>query len=109
MSRWKLRKCFLLKHLIILLLFEACANTTEAEDATQEAPSLLANLTPGSNQTCDRICQLEQILGPSTMDLSYTISMSSFYLIILVTGILGNVITCLVIVFNENMHTATNY
>lgn len=41
--------------------------------------------------------------------LSIILPISVCYLIILVTGILGNVITCVVIANNKTMHTATNY
>jgi hypothetical protein len=35
--------------------------------------------------------------------------MTVLYSVILVTGLIGNVITCLVIYRNKHMHTATNY
>ena len=41
--------------------------------------------------------------------LSIILPISICYLLILVTGILGNVITCVVIAKNKTMHTATNY
>lgn len=41
--------------------------------------------------------------------LTIILPISFFYLIIFVTGILGNVITCVVIANNKTMHTATNY
>lgn len=41
--------------------------------------------------------------------LSIILPISICYLIIFVTGILGNVITCVVIAKNKTMHTATNY
>lgn len=41
--------------------------------------------------------------------LSIILPISVCYLIIFVTGILGNVITCVVIAKNRTMHTATNF
>lgn len=41
--------------------------------------------------------------------LSIILPISICYLLIFVTGILGNVITCVVIAKNKTMHTATNY
>ncbi|CRK88814.1 CLUMA_CG002551, isoform A [Clunio marinus] len=41
--------------------------------------------------------------------LSIILPISICYLVIFVTGILGNVITCIVIAKNKTMHTATNY
>lgn len=39
----------------------------------------------------------------------YAIPMTVVYLIILITGVVGNVCTCIVIARNRYMHTATNY
>lgn len=41
--------------------------------------------------------------------LSIILPISICYFLIFVTGILGNVITCVVIAKNKTMHTATNY
>lgn len=41
--------------------------------------------------------------------LSVILPISLCYFVIFVAGILGNVITCLVIAKNKTMHTATNY
>lgn len=41
--------------------------------------------------------------------LSIILPISICYLIIFVSGVLGNVITCVVIAKNKTMHTATNY
>lgn len=41
--------------------------------------------------------------------LSIILPISICYFIIFITGILGNVITCVVIAKNKTMHTATNY
>jgi hypothetical protein len=41
--------------------------------------------------------------------LSIILPISIIYIIIFIAGILGNVITCVVISTNKTMHTATNY
>ncbi|XP_068231291.1 pyrokinin-1 receptor-like isoform X1 [Palaemon carinicauda] len=42
-------------------------------------------------------------------DLSMTITMTVIYMLITITGVVGNTATCIVIVRNRIMHTATNY
>ena len=51
----------------------------------------------------------EKSAGGYRDSLSIIIPISLCYFIIFVTGILGNVITCVVIAKNKTMHTATNY
>lgn len=48
-------------------------------------------------------------LGPVRDPLYTAIPMTLLYVLILVTGVIGNLITCVVIVRNRYMHTATNY
>lgn len=48
-------------------------------------------------------------LGPIRDPLHTVILMTILYLLILVAGLIGNVVTCVVIVRNRYMHTATNY
>lgn len=48
---------------------------------------------------------LEQLRDPLYIVIPITI----IYLIILFTGVIGNVSTCIVITKNKSMHTATNY
>lgn len=49
------------------------------------------------------------IFGPQRDSLYIVIPITTIYSLIFVTGILGNIFTCLVIVRNKSMHTATNY
>lgn len=44
-----------------------------------------------------------------SLALSTTIPLTTIYLVIFISGVLGNVITCIVISRNKSMHTATNY
>lgn len=46
---------------------------------------------------------------PVRDSLCFVIPLTFIYSIIFISGILGNVITCVVITRNKNMHTATNY
>ncbi|KAJ6639907.1 Pyrokinin-1 receptor [Pseudolycoriella hygida] len=46
---------------------------------------------------------------PVRDSLCFVIPLTFIYSLILISGILGNVITCIVITRNKNMHTATNY
>ncbi|XP_076340476.1 pyrokinin-1 receptor-like isoform X3 [Tachypleus tridentatus] len=51
----------------------------------------------------------ESILGPTRDPPSTVIPMTLIYTVILVTGVVGNICTCVVIARNKYMHTATNY
>src|SRR6218665_542601 len=48
-------------------------------------------------------------LGPIRDPLWTAIPMTILYVVILVTGLIGNCVTCIVIARNRYMHTATNY
>ena len=48
-------------------------------------------------------------LGPVRDPLYTAIPMTLLYVLILVTGVIGNLVTCVVIARNRYMHTATNY
>lgn len=52
---------------------------------------------------------LESHMFPSRDDLTVVIPLTFVYCFIFLTGILGNVCTCVVIARNKFMHTATNY
>lgn len=55
------------------------------------------------------ITNLEDILGPVHDPYPTVILMTIVYIFILITGVTGNLITCLVIARKRYMHTATNY
>lgn len=73
--------------------------------AVQVVPTL-ANWTE-SNDTSP--INLEEILGPRRQELYRVIPVTIIYCIIFVTGIVGNVSTCIVVARNRYMQTATNY
>lgn|SRR6218665_3756225 len=52
---------------------------------------------------------LSVLLGPRRQELGKVISMTIIYCLIFVTGLVGNVSTCIVIACNRYMQTATNY
>lgn len=51
---------------------------------------------------------LLQSLGPKQLPLNWLIPLTVVYSIIFLTGIVGNICTCLVIARNQYMQTATN-
>jgi neuromedin U receptor 1 len=48
-------------------------------------------------------------LGPKNVGLTLLVPITFLYVVIFITGVIGNVAVCLVIVKNKSMHTATNY
>jgi len=75
----------------------------------------LANLTDCENLTdvdLIRKCYdnyLEMYLGPRNLPWETLIPVTIIYILIFVTGVFGNVTTCIVILTNQYMQTATNY
>ncbi|KOX70895.1 Neuropeptides capa receptor [Melipona quadrifasciata] len=57
----------------------------------------------------DELEYLEKILGPKYLPLTLVMPVTLTYVIIFVTGFIGNVITCIVIWRNPTMQTPTNY
>lgn len=52
---------------------------------------------------------LREYLGDKHISLPAVVLLTSLYTIIFLSGVLGNVCTCIVIARNRSMHTATNY
>ncbi len=68
--------------------------------------------TDGSNVTnilIDQTAYLANILGPKRQELYKVIPVTVIYCVIFITGIVGNICTCIVIARNKYMQTATNY
>ena len=61
------------------------------------------------NTTVDTDAFLEQHLGRRYRNVAESVALVTVYCVIFLTGIAGNVCTCIVIVRNKRMHTATNY
>ena len=65
--------------------------------------------TPGVETSTEITGGVVNSLGPIRDPLSTVIPMTVIYALILITGVIGNSITCLVIARNRYMHTATNF
>lgn len=52
---------------------------------------------------------LTKVLGPKYLSMRMVIPLTIIYMIIFITGIFGNIVTCIVIIKNSAMQTATNY
>lgn len=66
----------------------------------------------GNNATTsayDRKALLESMLGPQKKPFSFVFFMGTTYMLIFICGIIGNISTCFVVIFNNCMHTTTNY
>ncbi|GFY45128.1 pyrokinin-1 receptor [Trichonephila inaurata madagascariensis] len=67
------------------------------------------NYTDYNFTYCLNMTMEECRLGPQRDPLSTVIPMTLVYSLILMTGVIGNICTCIVIARNRYMHTATNY
>ena len=57
----------------------------------------------------DAMTAASLILGPVRDPLYIVVPITISYALIFITGLVGNVVTCIVIARNKHMHTATNY
>lgn len=57
----------------------------------------------------NNVDNLTLIYGPRRDTLVVVIPITAIYMLIFVTGVIGNISTCIVIAKNRSMHTATNY
>ncbi|ESO84041.1 hypothetical protein LOTGIDRAFT_91538, partial [Lottia gigantea] len=57
----------------------------------------------------DEVSYLNSILGEKYISKPAVVCLTLIYAVIFVTGVLGNVFTCIVILKNKSMHTTTNY
>ncbi|XP_076259762.1 pyrokinin-1 receptor-like [Rhynchophorus ferrugineus] len=56
----------------------------------------------------DTVCD-ESVYGPKRSELYIVVTITIIYVVIFITGTIGNVTTCIVIYRNKSLHTATNY
>jgi hypothetical protein len=63
----------------------------------------------GGNGSSVVAAYLETHLGLRYRSLVESVALTVVYVAILVTGVVGNVCTCLVVAVNGHLHTATNY
>lgn len=75
---------------------------------TNDQPDLNWTLTD-RNISADDGFSLEEHLGPRYRSAIESGILIAVYSAIFLTGILGNAFTCIVIIRNKRMHTATNY
>ncbi|PZC73731.1 hypothetical protein B5X24_HaOG208915 [Helicoverpa armigera] len=62
-----------------------------------------------SHFDCSEEEMLWLMMGPRTLPLQKIVPISVLLLVIFLTGVVGNVAVCVVIVKHPAMHTATNY
>lgn len=69
----------------------------------------MINKTVNLTEEFDMNKYLELMMGEKRRDLASVGFLTFVYVLIFITGIAGNVCTCIVIARNSYMHTATNY
>lgn len=80
-------------------------NSNNRNRATNESPNHFLEMT---NQTTVAP-NITDIFGPTRDSLNIVIPVTIIYSLIFVTGVVGNISTCIVIRKHRSMHTATNY
>lgn len=73
--------------------------------------NIMSNLTVCDHTSPDYdvwLC-LQIEMGPQTLSLQTAVPLTILNVIIFVTGLVGNISVCLVIVKHSNLHTVTNY
>lgn len=87
--------------------------TSHAIFLNETAEQFLASTTTLTNQMLltsnEHAANLTQMFGPTRDPLYVVIPILIIYIIIFITGVIGNISTCIVIAKNKSMHTATNY
>ena len=71
--------------------------------------NLTWNTTSTTVSAFDENAFLTKYLGPRYIDLPLLVTLTIIYSTVFISGTLGNIVTCIVIARNRNMHTATNY
>lgn len=97
--------------------FENLANDTNHAFLIRTLQNLTHLYHPNGHGHHNQSIDLENIISnipqldpqPESDPLSVIILITIFYAFIFVAGILGNVMTCVIIFKNKHMHTATNY
>lgn len=79
------------------------------DDTATDFLNLFSTTSLPDNLTHATIAMASLNLGPVRDPLYIVIPITILYSVIFFTGILGNVVTCIVIARNKHMHTATNY
>lgn len=92
------------------IIYDTITTTTSTTNNSdfENSPYTLAtdnNLLPDEEYDFD----LAKVFGPKRDSLKIVIPVTIIYVLIFITGVIGNIITCIVIKKNRSMHTATNY
>ncbi len=82
------------------------AAATQSTTTGSDVIALPHNIT---QEELEASMNLTLILGPKRQELYLVVPITLVYCLIFVTGIIGNVSTCIVIARNKYMQTATNY
>ncbi|KAF0763803.1 neuropeptides capa receptor-like [Aphis craccivora] len=80
-------------------------NTSDMNNTT--SGSYMVQLDDTANETVEGY--LLRTRGPKHLSLNIVLPITIIYVFIFVTGVVGNIAVCVVIVRNNFMHTATNY
>jgi len=81
-----------------------------SEDVATDLIDVISPSSAFDNSTrADPMSAASLILGPVRDPLYIVIPITISYALIFITGLVGNVVTCIVIARNKHMHTATNY
>ncbi|XP_055543728.1 neuropeptides capa receptor [Wyeomyia smithii] len=88
-------------------------NFTVGGNSNLTSSDLLPPLDPCDPGSTNFQCTVQEFLeyarGPQQMPLTTALLVTILFVGILVTGVIGNLIVCLVIIRHPSMHTATNY
>lgn len=80
-------------------------NSLECDDFMDNSSDIFC--LNGTKYTKDYI--LEVLRGPKQIPLGKAVTFTLLNVLILVTGVVGNVLVCVVIIRRSSMHTVTNY
>lgn len=96
---------------LVFYMYEAVhSDTMEHFDVHNITHEAFENTTLNFSTTdVDLQLFLEQLMGEKRRDITSVGILTFVYVLIFITGISGNICTCIVIARNAYMHTATNY
>lgn len=98
---------------VLLVGVDGCVQCTDNEASDMNNTTSGSNLIPlgglenPDNETLENY--LLRMRGPKHLSLNIVLPITIIYVFIFVTGVIGNIAVCVVIVRNNFMHTATNY
>lgn len=93
----------------VAILFSSQISTTLSISSGITFDTTFLGVTENVSRNLSEDELLLQALGPKRRDLTSVIFLLIIYSVIFITGTLGNVCTCIVIVKNHYMQTTTNF